>query len=174
MNTERVRLDLSILLPDVPSERDACVDRVRKRLRQRKGVVESHVVTDPESLLCVHYDPDLVSLADVRRAAEEAGAAVTGRYGHAVLALRALGSEDHAGRIERALRDVEGVLYASVTLPGQRARVEFDRERTDEEQIRSELVSLGYAAKGGARASRVRRVGSSERGVASASTGSSG
>ena len=146
MKAEAVRIELPVLLPDVPSERDACVDRLRERLGQRKGVVKSHVVTDPETLLCVHYDPDVVSLDGVRRAAEEAGAAVTERYGHAVLALRALGSEDSGGRIEGALRRLEGVLHASVSLPGQRARVEFDRERTDEERIRSELVSLGYAA----------------------------
>lgn len=149
MTAEKARIELPVLLPDVPSERDACVDRLRERLGQTKGVVESHVVSDPESLLCVHYDPDVVSLDGVRRAAEEAGAAVTGRYGHAVLALRALGSEDFAGRIEGALGRVDGVLHVSVSLPGQRAGVEFDRERTDEQRIRSELESLGHAAESG-------------------------
>lgn len=145
MTAERVRIELPVLLPDVPSERDACVDRLRERLGQVKGIVESHVVMDPESLLCVHYDPDVVGLDDVRRAAEEAGAAVTERYGHAVLALRALGSEDGAVRIETALERLDGVLHASASLPGQRAGVEYDRELVDEERIRSELVSLGYA-----------------------------
>jgi len=149
MTAEKMRIELPVLLPDVPSERDACVDRLRELLGHKKGIVESHVVTDPKSLLCVHYDPDLVGLDDVRRAAEEAGAAVTERYGHAVLALRALGSEDAAGRIEGALQRLDGVLHASVSLPAQRAGVEFDRERTDEERIRSELVSLGYAAERG-------------------------
>lgn len=146
MTPHKVRLELPVLLPDLPSERDACVDRIRERLGQTKGVVESHVVTDPEGLLCVHYDPDVVGLDDVRRAAAEAGEAVTERYGHAVLDLRALGSEDYAGRIERALQHLDGVLHASVSLPAQRAGVEFDRERIDEARVRSELMSLGYAA----------------------------
>lgn len=146
MTAERTRIEIPILLPDVPSERDACVDRLQERVGNTRGVLHSHVVTNPTSLLCLHYDPDVVSLNGVRRAAEEAGAAVAGRYGHTVLALRAPGSEDSAGRIERALRRLGGVLHASVSVPGQRALVEFDRERMDEERIRSHLMSLGYAA----------------------------
>lgn len=147
MTESTTKLELPLLLPDIPDERDACVLRLVRSLRALRAVLDVHVVDAPgkgASLLCVHYDSDVMGLGDVERAAAQAGAAVTARYGHAVLPIRAIDGEDAARRIEAGLRRVRGVLHASVSLPAQRARVEFDRETLGEKAIREELDAMGY------------------------------
>ena len=147
----RVRLDLDLILPEVEDLRDQCVRRLLGLLKNRPGVANVHVIGPDEAApataqLCLHYDPDVISLARVTELATSAGAELTGRFGHGVFALRAVDAEDAARRIERALVDESGVLGASVNLPAQRVRVEWDRQVIGEERILGALQALGYAA----------------------------
>ena len=145
--TERLRLDLPVLLPEVPDARDACVARLEGRLEAVPGILDSHLVSreaSRTSLLCLHYDATLLSEDEVRRLAVEAGEEVTRDYGHAVLPLRAIDGEDAARRIEAGLQAVDGVLSASVNLAAQRVGVEFERERASPERVRAELARMGY------------------------------
>jgi Cd2+/Zn2+-exporting ATPase len=146
--TQKLRLDLPVLLPDVPDAADACVERLEGVLARHPGVTEVHVVEEEGSghSLCLHYDADTVTLAQMERLARSAGAELTERYGHAVLPIRAIDAEDAARRIEQSLLGIDGVLAASVSLPAQRARVEFDRQRTSLEALRTELGRMGYAS----------------------------
>jgi|GEM_PF-4888795 len=41
---------------------------------------------------------------------------------------------------------IDGVLAASVSLPAQRVRLEFDRKRTSVDELRAELAWMGYAS----------------------------
>jgi Cd2+/Zn2+-exporting ATPase len=146
--TQTLRLELPVLLPDVPDAGDACVERLESVLARYPGVTEVHVVEQEGSghSLCLHYDADSVTLAQVERLASTAGAELTERYGHAVLPIRAIDAEDAAQRMEQSLRGIDGVLAASVSLPAQRARVEFDRTRTTVDALRAELGRMGYAS----------------------------
>jgi Cd2+/Zn2+-exporting ATPase len=146
--TEKLRLDLPLLLPEVPDSRDACVDRLESLITRHPGVTEVHLVEQDGRghALCMHYNTETLTLAQVERLARAAGAEVTERYGHAVLPIRAVGAEDAAVRIEKSLRGIDGVLNASVSLPAQRARVEFERGRTSVDEIRAELARAGYAS----------------------------
>jgi len=142
-----VRIELPVLLPDVADERDACVERLERYLGWHRGILDAHVVTTEDGsggLLCVHYDPDLMGLADAERLARRGGARVTERYGHASIPVRAVDGEDAGRRIEAGIRGVDGVLSAAVSLPAQRAQVEFDRRRTDADAVRRELDEMGY------------------------------
>jgi Zn2+/Cd2+-exporting ATPase len=124
---QRPRLDL----PDVPDSRDACVGRLQTLLERQRGIIEIQVADDEgKPVMCFHYDSDMISLAEIKRRARAAGAAITDRYGHAVLRIRAVDDEDGAPRIETQLLGVDGILMASVNLPAQLARVEFDRRHT--------------------------------------------
>lgn len=147
--TERLRLDLPLLLPEVPDARDRCVARLEAILSETPGVVRTHIVhaDDPDTAaLCLHYDPSLLTLDEVSRIAETAGASLTARFGHAVLAMRVVRGEDVARRIERDLREIDGVLSASVNMAAQRARVEFDRETVSLDRIRAEFLRMGYSS----------------------------
>ena len=142
-----VRLDLPILLPEVPDARDACVDRLQALLSPRRGIRHTHIADDNgRSILCVHYDPDMLTVDDVRRLAEAAGAEVSSRYGHRSWPLHAIAAEDAGRVIEEALATVEGVIAVSVNLPAQIARVEFDRSTFQPERVDEVLRSAGFAA----------------------------
>ena len=147
--TRRLRLDLPLLLPEIPDEQDACVARLESMLGEKQGVEDAHVLRDEadgRALLCLHYDDEALSLQEAERVAVRAGAQITRRYGHAVLPIRAIDGEDAARRIEADLRARPGVLAASVNLAAQRARVEFDLERTSVDDLRAALREMGYAS----------------------------
>ena len=141
-----VELDLPAVLPDVPDADDGCVSRLESLLVDKTGIERAHLVppNGGAARLCLHYDPDILTLAQVERYAHAAGIDITGRYGHVVLPLRAIDGEDADRRIEANLLGLDGVLAASVSLPAQRARVEFDRDVTSEAAIASALLGLGY------------------------------
>ena len=141
-----VRLDLPILLPEIPDARDACVHRLQALLSPRRGITHTHITEeDGRSVLCVHYDPDTLTVEDVRRLAAIAGAEVTERYGHGVWPLHAIAAEDAGRRIEEALKGIQGVIAASVNLPAQIARVEFERSRFRAERVDEVLRGAGFA-----------------------------
>ena len=100
----KVRIDLPVLLPEVPDAHDACVRRLQALLSRERGIHDTHIVDDAGlSRLCLHYDTDTVTLDEVQRLARAAGAEVTARYGHGVWPLRAIAAEDAGRRLEAAL-----------------------------------------------------------------------
>jgi len=146
----KTRIDLAILLPETPNAKDACVGRIQELLSGVPGVDRVHVVERDGTAhgeLCLHYDPSVLSLAEVERQAKVAGAEHTRRFGHAHLPLHAIGGEDLSRRIEQALIALPGVLSAAVNLPAQTARIEFERDNTNEARLNELLKTLGYAGK---------------------------
>jgi len=142
-----LRLDLNVILPEAPDARDGCVSRVIALLQPEAGVLDAHVVSPPKvpsPMLCVHYDPSVISLSGIAQRLRSAGAEVTARYGHHVLPLRTVTSEDAGGRIEATLRGQPGVVAVSVDLAGQHVRVEFDRTQTTSDALADALHRLGY------------------------------
>lgn len=145
--TEKIRLELPVLLPDIPHSRDGCVERLRSAVEGRPGIRLAHLVEgggNGGDSLCFHYDPSEVTLAEVRRLVKAAGAEITDRYGHTVVPTRLVDGEDSARRIERGLAAIDGVLSASVSVPAQRVGVEFDRSRISVEDVREALGRMGY------------------------------
>jgi Cd2+/Zn2+-exporting ATPase len=143
--TRTQRLDLSDLLPELTDPSDPCVLRLTHELSVRHDVLGAHVITPLASgrpRLCVHYNPGAVSEAALTRAIRTAAARIHGRFGHVVLPVHVVAAEDAAGRIERQIRDVDGVLGATANLAAQRVRVEFDRSVTDADRIRSAIQAL--------------------------------
>ena len=66
--TGKLRIDLQILLPQVPDESDACVRRLIHDLESRDGIVQVHLRPGSDGTptqLCVHHDPDVVPLARI-------------------------------------------------------------------------------------------------------------
>lgn len=154
---DRVRLDLTVLLPEVPDARDDCVRRLRTMVSLKKGVTRVHLApeADGPAALCVHYDPAVVSVAEIERAAERAGARVGERFGHASLPIRAVDAEDATRRVESGLRAVEGVLSASANVAAQRVGVEFDRRVVDVQGLEERLQRMGYAPQSKGSSTRV-------------------
>ena len=142
---ETFRLDLPILLPDVPDARDACVARLTDDLAATAGVERAHVLPAEDgepAQVCIHYDPDQLALPRIRRIAERAGARITGRYGHVLWEADGLAHQRRARTVTERLKQQPGVVEAEANATGP-IRIEFDRETTNETALRRALTDLG-------------------------------
>ena len=143
MATEKLRLNVPILLPEVPDERDECLTRLDAMLVDREGILESHVLPDETPpKLCIHYDPEQVSLKRVRELAEAAGARLTAKYGHFLAELSGTRAPRAARAKAERLARLDGVLEAEVSGAGA-IRVEFDRDVIPDAQLRAVVSKLG-------------------------------
>ena len=158
MAEKMIRIDLPVVLPHVADVRDECVERLVGLLERRAGVSSVHVIDGAaadahaevdadaragEAQLCLHYEPELLTLHQVNALARAAGAEVTDRFRHLVIPFRRVGSEDDGRQLEAALLSLAGVTAASVNLAGQVARVEFDRRQVDAARISAALRDAG-------------------------------
>ncbi|HRK32757.1 MAG TPA: hypothetical protein PLD59_16975, partial [Tepidisphaeraceae bacterium] len=102
MSTAKTKLRLSVLLPDVVDERDACVERLRALMTDEQGITQAHI-GDADGInaqFCLHYDPDRTSLARVQTAVRAAGARISDQFGHATIKIRMIDAEDGARKLE--------------------------------------------------------------------------
>ncbi len=160
--TEKLQLDIPILLPGVEDDQDECVARLVSMLEVRDGIERIHVVHESDgkraehdvgahpadapsgaASLCLHYDPERLSLARITEIAMSAGATVAERFGHAIIPFRLIGAEDDGARVEASLRALDGVTAASVNLPAQTVRVEYDMQKVGLPAIRARMDSEG-------------------------------
>jgi Cd2+/Zn2+-exporting ATPase len=142
---EPFRLDLPLLLPNIPDERDACVARLTDALAATAGVERVHVIPAEDgrpAQVCIHYDPDAVALPRIRRIAKRAGARITGRYGHVLWEADGLLHQRRARTVTERLTQQPGVVEAEANATGP-IRIEFDRQGTDEAALRRALADLG-------------------------------
>lgn len=149
--TNKLRLDIPILLPEFPNTADACVHRLVQELQGRDGVGQVHVRaaagTDPAQL-CIHYDPEVVPLARIRELASAAGASISKQFGHLQRQFDGLTHQRRAQTVTDHLRTLPGVLEAGASASGA-VQVEFDRQRTSEADILSALKGLGVTPTAG-------------------------
>jgi len=148
--TEKLRLDLQILLPHVPDKADACVGRLIRELEGRDGIEQVHVRDGEDGTpaqLCIHYDAEMLPLARIREIVEGAGAAISGRYGHASWEVDGIVHQRRARTVGERLRALPGVLEAEASAAG-RVAIEFDRERTSEQDLRKALAELKVVPRG--------------------------
>jgi Cd2+/Zn2+-exporting ATPase len=142
---QKLQLEIPLLLPCIADEHDGCVTRLQEALLARRGVSHAHITHENGSaLLCLHYDPDLVSLAEVRRAAEQAGAHLTDRYRHEALPIDGMDCADCALVIEHSLGRLGGVLTANVNYAAGRLWIEYDSAVVRRRAIRRRIQYLGY------------------------------
>jgi Zn2+/Cd2+-exporting ATPase len=143
--SDKLTLNLPLLLPDVADVRDRCVFRLVERLKAQEGVEDAHLIeatgeTPPQ--LCLHFDPAALSLTRVRQIAEQAGAQITAQIGHVVWQVPGIDRPRRARRMAERVRRLDGVLDANAAGTGT-LRIEFDRHQTDEAALRRSLENLG-------------------------------
>jgi Cd2+/Zn2+-exporting ATPase len=141
-----VELEIPLLLPGVDGDQDACLARLEASLCGRKGIVRAHLEREKSPVdLCLHYDPNLLSLADVTRLAERAGAQITNRFHHDSLAIEGMDCSDCARVLEHSVGRVDGVLSVQVNYASERMWVEYDNQRVNRHAIEQRVRSMGYA-----------------------------
>lgn len=139
--TEKLALDLPLLLPELPDAKDRCVNRLIDLVEALDGVEKAHVKEETGGpQLCIHYDPVRVSVQRVRELATTSGAQITDRIGH--LLLRVATMHARAARLMTAkLMEERGVIQAEVA-PSGALRIEFDRSRVSVETLRQRCTDL--------------------------------
>ena len=148
MSEKTVELDIPLLLPEIESARDECVHRLERDLENRRGVLRTHVKYNGDpARLCIHYDPDLVSLAVVRRIARDAGAELTDRYPHETIPFAGLDAADVADSLEDELAELPGMLHARVNYAAGLAFVAYDKEKLSVSQIVDTMQEFGAAVR---------------------------
>lgn len=118
--TEKLFLELALVLPGIPDERDACIQRLTDTL-QAQGMEKVHVVQkNGKPCLCLHYDPLRFKLQQVRSMAQAVGAQLSARYQHELMRIDGMDCATCATVIEHALLRMDGVTEASVSYAAER------------------------------------------------------
>ncbi len=142
--TEKLQLDLTLLLPEM-EDGDACASLLTEELESTRGVSKAHIVReDGVARLCLHYDPNLVSLSKIERLARDAGARVTDRYRHETIPLGRIPSADVADTLTKALEALPGMLHAHVNYAAGVAYAAYDSEQISRADIEAALGEMGY------------------------------
>lgn len=134
---QKIKIDLDIILPGVPNEKDACVHRIISETQGRDGIEKVHIVPETESSkakLCFHYDPAVITVERVQKLAEQAGATITERYHHLLVQVTGIRHQRHARLIESTLESKKGILSVAVAGTGM-ISIEFDAREIKTKQV---------------------------------------
>jgi len=138
---EKLQLKIPVILPQVPNEKDSCVERLIQKLQAKEGIEKVHIADengDDVPQLCFHYDPDIISIDRIQSLAESTGAEITEKYGHLLIEVKGIRHTRQARSIEKSLLAINGVLEASVSGSGM-IRLEFDKKQTNFDEISKQI-----------------------------------
>ncbi len=144
---KKLQIEIPILLPGIPDDKDPCVQNFIKVIREEKGVEEVHVVDQGNGgvpKLCFHYNPSVISISRIRRLATQVGTTITEGIGHQLLEVKGVRHTRHARTIEQSLRELDGMIENSVSLSGM-VRLEYNREKLNETKIFEALKKEGLS-----------------------------
>lgn len=142
---QTIDIDIPLLLPGVENEKDECLVRLEAALQNKKGILRAHVERDKSPVdLCLHYDPNLLTLSDVKRLAERAGAQIVNRYHHESIPIENMDCSDCSLVIEHSVGRMEGVLSVNINYPTEKMWIEYDNHKINRASIEKRVRSLGY------------------------------
>ncbi len=140
-----IELDLPLLLPGVEDEKDECLNRLEISLQNQKGILRAHLEREKSPVdLCLHYNPNLLSLEQVKRLAQRAGAGIANRYHHDSIAIEGMDCSDCSLVIEHSVGRMDGVLSVNVNYPTEKMWIEYDNHKVNRPAIEKRVQSLGY------------------------------
>lgn len=142
---EKHKIEIPLLLPEVPDEKDQCVQKLIEKLEDTDGVEEVHVSLGKGNIvpqLCFHYNSDIISIEKIQSLASQAGAEITKKFGHKLIEVEGIRHVRHARAVERSLTNEAGILEASVSGSGM-VRVEYDTSKMNEGSILALLRGQG-------------------------------
>lgn len=140
MSDKKVQIETALL---VENDCPQCAQRLQTLLAAKKGIEKAHVKGSPPTL-CLHFDPNLVSLSAVERMAREMGSELSHRYRHSRYSLLSMGSADSEIPLTQALESSDGVLHASVNPATSSVAVAFDSEKTSDAALKTLISKMGF------------------------------
>ncbi|GIW32620.1 MAG: ATPase [Meiothermus sp.] len=119
----------------------ACVNRVERGLKKLEGVEAASVNLAAESAT-VAYDPTITTPQALIEKIQEVG--YTPVVAEVELGITGMTCAACVGRVERALKKLDGVLSSSVNLATERATVRYLPASTDVAQLKRAVREAGY------------------------------
>lgn len=148
--TDRLLLELPLVLPGLPNENDQCVARLLADLTERPGLERVHVKpagTGTSPTLCVHYDPNAISLTRLLEIIKSTGAGITARYKHLLWRSPDIKHARRARTVSETLAKVPGVLEVEASASGT-ILLEFDATQTSTDVLRQQLRNMAINIEG--------------------------
>jgi Cd2+/Zn2+-exporting ATPase len=142
--SEKIRLELPLVLPDIDNPDDPCVAKLTQALSGREGLDRVHLkpLESGGQVLCLHYDPARISVSRLREVVHSVGAGLTEKYGHYVTRSSAPLHARSARLFSNRLRSVVGVLEAEVS-PSGAIRIEYERTLIAPADLARMIQSIG-------------------------------
>lgn len=134
---EKLQIKIPLILPDVPDEKDSCVQKLIASLKDEEGIEKIHVTDNTRNALpqlCFHYNPDIISINRITFLAKQTGAELTAKIGHQLFEVSGIRHIRQARQIEEIIKKQQGILEAAVSETGM-IRVEYDAEKIHEHEI---------------------------------------
>ena len=145
---KKSELQIELLLPGLVDSRDDCITRLNGLMESRKGVEKAHLresTGESSNAICVHFDPSVISIGEIRRFAIQAGADLGDRYGHMLLRTSSMDARG-ARKIKEQVEKFKGVLDVGVSADGV-IRIEYAKVMTSAEEIRTRIDELRIVVK---------------------------
>ncbi len=139
---KKIKIEIPVLLPSIPDEKDQCVTLLIENLENESGVEKAHVEDGSPAQICIHYHPDIISINKVKKIAGQTGAVLTYRFQHALLNVKGIRHQRHARRIEGKLLEIEGIIEAAASASGV-LRLEWDTEKIKEADVIAVIEKTG-------------------------------
>ncbi|WP_069129903.1 heavy metal translocating P-type ATPase [Rhodohalobacter halophilus] len=145
---KKLTIELPVLLPDIPDSDDPCVPRLIGALESRNGISYAHVKSDEDgdTILCIHYNPNVVTLQRIKEIAQTTGAKLHDTFGHLMIEVSGIRQSRHARSITQRLNKLPGVVDAYASATG-RIRIEFNRDSTFDDALLGKLYEMGFRSK---------------------------
>jgi Cu+-exporting ATPase len=125
----------------------SCAGTIGTALNELPGVVSVNVNLASEKAT-VQFLPGEATTSDFKKAVEGAGYQFLGdgevQAGKITFAVTGMTCASCVSHVERALRQVDGVISANANLAGERAAVEYDVARVSIDSLRKAVEDAGY------------------------------
>ena len=118
-----------------------CVNSIQKYVSELNGVKKCEVNLAAEKAV-LEFDPSSVNLITIEKAIEEAGYKVV--YEKLTMKIGGMTDSSDADRLEKRLRELEGVRYASANYGNGQVLVEYNQALLSLSDIRQVLNKSGY------------------------------
>ena len=142
---KKIQLEIPILLPEIQDEKDQCIERLVEAINNEKGIEKTHIQKGNPNQICIHYQPEVISLKKVKQIAQQNGATLTHRYEHLLLNVKGIRHTRHARDIEQSLMKVKGIIRASASLSGT-IHLEWDTHQINQNNVLAAINKLGLTS----------------------------
>ena len=144
---KKLLIEIPLILPEVPDDKDACVQDFIQLLQGHKGIDKVHVKQVADSQvphLCFHYNSAVISISEIRTIAEQIGSSINEKIGHKLIEVKGIRHPRQARNIELSLKKLPGMIEVSVSASGM-IRAEYEKNKLQEIDLLEALQKEGLS-----------------------------